>query len=180
MKKKNNNNKFIIFVGVFLLVSLIFVFKKNKSTFKETVTTSKSTKKYKPITKKEAKQSVSKNVEKSTKPLEKKHSKSQQKKSIQAGKWEQAYTQNFMRMTKASPVTNFHIKNLKKVTLLKNKRSIHAQHVIISYKNAAGIPMSFEAHINSQTGQLIQSWNKTRLERRKTASLDPQGREYNP
>jgi hypothetical protein len=94
--------------------------------------------------------------------------------------WKAKYTSNFKRMVNTDDIINFEVKNQKSVVLVKRNHGINVEHVIVSYKTTGGVPFSFEAYINSETGQMVQSWNKTRLEIRRSIKLSPVGKEFSP
>jgi Zn-dependent metalloprotease len=56
---------------------------------------------------------------------------------------------------------------------IKNGIAKNVEHVLVSLVHNNGNPSSFEAYIDSQTGKIIKTWNKTRYESRKPLSVDP-------
>ena len=66
------------------------------------------------------------------------------------------------------------LKLKRKRSLIKkeNKSSRRLEHVIVRYQSPSGNPFTFEALIDSETGVMVQSWNKTRYEKRLPIALD--------
>lgn len=85
--------------------------------------------------------------------------------------WEEKYRHNFLRMIPDHKVKDFKVELKRSIVLVKNNIGKHLEHVVVSYTNPEGRPFSFEAHINSQTGQVEQTWNKTHHEFRKPAQI---------
>ena len=92
--------------------------------------------------------------------------------------WKEKYQHNFMRMLGDQKVTDFKIKLKKSIIKVHNNVGRHLEHVVVSYKKPNGDPFSFEAHIDSATGQVVQTWNKTRYEYREPARLKADGHKF--
>ena len=82
------------------------------------------------------------------------------------------YQANFERMLGDQKAKNFKIELKRSVIKLSsNKFGRYLEHVLVSYIKPDGEPYSFEAYIDSQTAQVVQSWNKTHYEFRTPAAL---------
>jgi Zn-dependent metalloprotease len=65
------------------------------------------------------------------------------------------------------------IEHKNSAVFIKNGIAKNVEHVIVSLVHNNGNPSSFEAYIDSQTGKIVKSWNKTRYESRKPLKVDP-------
>lgn len=81
--------------------------------------------------------------------------------------WKKKYKHNFQRMVKGQNFSNFKVKVKKSIVKVKGNIGRNLEHVIISYKKPNGQPFSFEALIDSESGHLVQTWNKTQYEFKK-------------
>lgn len=81
--------------------------------------------------------------------------------------WKQIYTGNFKRMLYDKKPQNFKVKLKRSIIKLKEHTAQNLEHVLVSYTKPNGHPFSFEAMIDSETGSLIRTWNKTRYEFKK-------------
>ena len=57
----------------------------------------------------------------------------------------------------------------------KHGRVLDVEHIIVRLVSKEGLPSSFEAYIDSHTGRILQSWNKTRYELNKPLSFSTEG-----
>lgn len=64
------------------------------------------------------------------------------------------------------------IKHKRSIVKKENKSSRNLEHIVVRLKLANGNPFSYEALVDSETGAMIQSWNKTRYEHREPTLLD--------
>lgn len=78
--------------------------------------------------------------------------------------WKTNYAKHFNRMLYGQKVQDFKVKVKRSVVQVKNSIGRNLEHVIVSYKKPNGDPFAFEALIDSETGMMVQSWNKTRYE----------------
>lgn len=93
--------------------------------------------------------------------------------------WKEKYTKNFLRMLpKDQALKDFKIKVKKSLLKVKNNVGRNMEHIVVSYKKPNGYPFSFEALVDSETGAVIQTWNKTRYEFNDTVKLNPAGKRY--
>lgn len=92
--------------------------------------------------------------------------------------WKEKYQQSFLRMVNSHEVKNFEVKLKKSILKVKENTAQNLEHVVVSYTNAHGDPFSFEALIDSATGQSVQTWNKTRYEHKHPPKLKARGREF--
>ena len=90
--------------------------------------------------------------------------------------WITKYKENFLKLTNSSDINELKIKKQKTVQIKKAGIFKTLEHVIVSYRNNAGIPYSFEALIDPKTGTLVQSFNRTRLEFKKKILFNQEGR----
>ena len=85
--------------------------------------------------------------------------------------WKKNYTHNFLRMAGVKKVHDLKIQTKKSLLKIKDKTGTYLEHIIVSYKKEDGLPFSFEALIDSETGSVVQSWNQTRYEYNKRYSV---------
>ena len=90
--------------------------------------------------------------------------------------WKEKYQKNFLRMTSKEKVKGFKIELKKSMVQVKNNIGRNLEHVVVSYIKPNGQPFSFEALIDSETGRIVQTWNKTRYEFKKPFKI--QGDKY--
>jgi hypothetical protein len=195
--KKFNSKKFLFIIAPITGLAIFFWFSNNKTTTNSNQKTLVQTKKTyqknsqnlkptKPIIKDKASglgrttasvptKLQSRRVIGSKLPIEKLHLSNKVSSS-----WKEKYINNFQRMTKASNIIDFKVKNQQSAIYVKRNYAINVEHVIVSYKTPGGVPFSFEAYINSETGQMVQSWNQTRLEIRRSIGLSSKGKGFTP
>lgn len=89
-----------------------------------------------------------------------------------ADDWQAKFEQSFEESRSLLGFNSFQIKHKRSVLKKENKSLRHFEHIVVRYKLPNGNPFSFEALIDSETGTMVQSWNKTRYERREPTSLD--------
>lgn len=70
------------------------------------------------------------------------------------------------------------IKHKRSILKKENKSSRNLEHIVVRLKLPNGNPFSYEALIDSETGSMIQSWNRTRYERREPILLDGTNRHF--
>jgi len=92
--------------------------------------------------------------------------------------WKELYSKNFLRMLGDTKIKDFNVKLKKSILKVNNNIGQQMEHVIVSYTKPDGNPLSFEALIDSQTGSVVQTWNKTRYEFNKPAKLNSTGRKF--
>ena len=73
--------------------------------------------------------------------------------------WKEKLGQNLLRFLR--PDTSVYIKKQKSVSLLENDRLRHAEVVIIQLKSPEGRRYSYNAYVDSQSGKVLQTWNRT-------------------
>lgn len=92
--------------------------------------------------------------------------------------WKKKYINNFMRMSGAKEIKNFEVIQKKSILKVKNNIGKNLEHILVSFNKPNGQEFSFEALIDSQTGQLVRSWNKTHYEKEHPFLLNPAGKEF--
>lgn len=92
--------------------------------------------------------------------------------------WKDKAVKKLSHVWHSSHSNSLEIKSIKSAIFVKNGIGKNVEHVLISITNDKGLPASFEAYIDSESGKIVQSWNKTRYEYRDTFSVSPQGREF--
>jgi len=70
------------------------------------------------------------------------------------------------------------ITELKSVVFVKHGIGKYAEHVMVSIKKDGGRARTYEALVDSQTGSILQTWNKTRAEKRESIQVSIQGRGF--
>jgi hypothetical protein len=90
--------------------------------------------------------------------------------------WKKLYKSNFLRMASVKKVKGLKIELKKSMVQVKNNIGRNLEHVVVSYIKPNGQPFSFEAIIDSETGHLVQTWNKTHYEFKKPFKI--QGAKY--
>ena len=170
MKKKNHNKKPIIIISLIGLLSFFIVAPKNQPT--------------KQITKKEKHKNSSQKVSRSIASIPT----SKQNNRIIVGNkkninnvnlinkvnknWKNIFANNFKRMTNLKEIKNLEIELKKSIIKIQNNSGRNIEHVLVRYMKPNGMPMSFEAYIDSETGQTIQTWNKTHYDFKKPLTID--------
>lgn len=91
--------------------------------------------------------------------------------------WKEDYRRKFLRMSAIKKVQKLKIESIKSIVKIKNNTARNLEHIKVSYLQENGDPFSFEALVDSETGSLIRSWNKTRYEFKKSISFNPKGHE---
>ena len=190
--KKNITKKIIILSSFALLLTAVWNTHNNSSTKKEVA--KEDFIEAKKVTSKDSKDfTTKKSSQRSIAAINPKKSKDQRKRigglvnqpiinTINAPKktWKTKYKENFFRMGHNAQIKNFEIKHKKSATLVKRNIAKNVEHILVSYNLPNGDAYSFEAYIDSQTGQLVQAWNKTRPEFKKGLNLSGQGKVYKP
>ncbi len=86
-------------------------------------------------------------------------------------KWKDKAVSNLSRVWISDK--EIEIEHKESAVFIKNGVAKNVEHVLVSLVHNDGNPSSFEAYIDSQTGKIIRSWNKTRYESRKPLKVDP-------
>ena len=86
--------------------------------------------------------------------------------------WESKFSTSFQKSLVGVQAGSFQVKKQRSIIKKVNKSSRIFKHVIVRYRNALGNPYSFEALIDAETGSMVQSWNRTRYEKRLPIALD--------
>ncbi len=90
--------------------------------------------------------------------------------------WKEKYRKHFFKLVPTNQVKDFNVELKRSVIKVKDNIGKHLEHVLVSFKNQAGKPFSFEAYIDSETGHVVHSWNRTRHEIKQ--SLNIKGNQY--
>ena len=90
--------------------------------------------------------------------------------------WKDKYQKSFLRMTKNQQIKNLEVTLKRSIVKVENNIGKNLEHIIVSYTNQKGDPFSFEALVDSSTGQTVQSWNKTRYEFKTPLKLKGNGK----
>lgn len=91
--------------------------------------------------------------------------------------WKKTYKRRFLKMAAIKKVQSLKIEPIKSIVKIKNNTARNLEHIKVSYLQENGDPFSFEALVDSETGSLVRSWNKTRYEFKKSISFNPKGQE---
>ncbi len=86
--------------------------------------------------------------------------------------WQDKYKKNFMRMTFEEKLKDFTIEKKRSIIKVQNKIGRYLEHVVVRYVRPDGKPFAFEALVDSETGSLVQTWNRTRYEFKKHVKID--------
>lgn len=86
--------------------------------------------------------------------------------------WEKKFVTNFKTNLEDFLPSSFKIKHKRSIVKKENRSSRKLEHIIVRYQRTDGTPYTFEALVDSQTGSMVQSWNKTRYEQRLPIALD--------
>lgn len=86
--------------------------------------------------------------------------------------WEDKYKKRFKKSLYGKEIKNFKIEKKRSVVRVRKNVGTNLEHVVVSFTRPDGNPFSFEAYINSETGQLVKSWNKTRYEYKKPYKIE--------
>lgn len=86
--------------------------------------------------------------------------------------WKENFTKNFEKNRSQLGFNSFQIKHKRSILKKENKTSRNFEHIVVRYKLPNGNPFSFEALVDSETGTMAQSWNKTRYEKNEPTTLD--------
>lgn len=86
--------------------------------------------------------------------------------------WKENFKKSFEQSKSQLGFNSFQIKHKRSILKKENKTSRNFEHIVVRYKLPNGNPFSFEALVDSETGTMTQSWNKTRYEKREPATLD--------
>jgi len=90
--------------------------------------------------------------------------------------WKDKFQSNLVRNLKTEDYKDINIE-LKNSLIKVNKNvGVFIEHILVTIHRPDGSPFSYEAHIDSQTGSMIQSWNKTKYEFKNKLKLNPTGR----
>lgn len=76
------------------------------------------------------------------------------------------------------PGVKLEIKKVKPVLFVQHDIGTYVEHVKIVLKKKNGLKSAYDAYINSQTGGVIRTWNRTKFEIRPKAFLKAQGNEF--
>ena len=89
--------------------------------------------------------------------------------------WQQVYKRNIERMLNTK---NANVKVTKKKSYIKfdNNTGRYLEHVLVQMTKPNGSPYSYEALIDSETGSMVRSWNKTRYEFKEKLKLNHQNK----
>ncbi len=92
-------------------------------------------------------------------------------------KWQQNYKSNITRMLDGTTAPRS-IRLTRKRSLIRFRGNVgrYLEHVLVQMTKADGSPYSYEALIDSQTGSLVRSWNKTRYEFKQKSILNLSGK----
>ncbi len=90
--------------------------------------------------------------------------------------WKEKYQKNFFKLIPNNQVKDFKVELKRSVIKVSDNVGKHLEHVLVSFKNQAGKPFSFEAYIDSETGHVVHTWNRTRHEFKQ--SLNIKGNQY--
>ena len=86
--------------------------------------------------------------------------------------WEDKYKKRLIKSLYGKEIKDFKIEKKKSIIRVRKNVGTNLEHVIVSFTRPDGKPFSFEAYINSETGQLVKSWNKTRYEYKKPYKIE--------
>tara|TARA_Y100000768_G_C23991373_1_gene693800 strand:+ start:1452 stop:2072 length:621 start_codon:yes stop_codon:yes gene_type:complete len=92
--------------------------------------------------------------------------------------WLSLYEKNLKRMIRNDELSGLEIKKKKSVLKVKDGIARYLEHIVVNYDNGKSLPLSFEAYIDSQTGQMVQSWNQTHIEFKKPIKLQASNRRF--
>lgn len=87
-------------------------------------------------------------------------------------KWEQKFREKFAQIDNSLRKNSIMIKHKRSIIKKENKSARNFEHILVSYRLPNGNPYSFEALVDSETGTMKQSWNRTRYEKRIPTKLD--------
>lgn len=86
--------------------------------------------------------------------------------------WEDRYKARFFNnIPEDQKIKNFKIEKKKSIVKVKNNSARNLEHIIVSFNKADGSPFAFEAMIDSDTGSMLHSWNKTHSENKNPVKL---------
>ena len=77
--------------------------------------------------------------------------------------WEKNLLQN-LNQNGGEGLQNIAIKKVQSVVWMKNEGSVNAESVIITLKNKEGAESTFRALVDSQTGMILETWDRTIFE----------------
>ena len=86
--------------------------------------------------------------------------------------WKQKFLNTLKVQNSDIAMNAVKIKHKRSIIKKENKTSRNLEHIVVRLKLANGNPFSYEALVDSETGTMIRSWNKTRYERREPTVLD--------
>lgn len=70
------------------------------------------------------------------------------------------------------------IQNVKPVLFIKHNMGKYAEHVKIILKKESGLKSAYDAYVDSQTGAIIRTWNRTKFEIKPKFLLKSHGNEF--
>ena len=94
------------------------------------------------------------------------------KSNIRSEKWEQKFREKFAQIDNSLQKNSIKITHKRSIIKKENKSARNFEHILVSYRLPNGNPYSFEALVDSESGTMKQSWNRTRYERRTPTKLD--------
>lgn len=74
--------------------------------------------------------------------------------------------------------TQLEIREVKPVIFVKHNIGKYAEHVKVILKKESGLTSSYDAYIDTQSGNIIRTWNRTKFEIKPKVSLQAQGNEF--
>ncbi len=94
--------------------------------------------------------------------------------------WKDITYSNINDQLSLSPNANYKlsIKEIKPVVYIKHGIGQYAEHIMVSIQKDNKRSRTYEALVDSETGTVIQTWNKTRPERRESVKVSIEGRGF--
>ena len=86
--------------------------------------------------------------------------------------WKEKYTKQFQRMAAIKDLKDFNVELKRSIVKVSANTGTNFEHILVSYIKPNGQPFSFEALVNSETGTMVRTWNKTRYEFKKNYKIE--------
>jgi hypothetical protein len=90
--------------------------------------------------------------------------------------WKKLATKRLQEFVPKS--STFSIEPVKSAVFVKHQIGRYVEHVIIEIKKPDGLVSSFDAYIDSQSGTIVQTWNRTKFEIRPDYQLEATGLDF--
>ncbi len=90
-------------------------------------------------------------------------------------KWKEIYTKRYINTIGTNLSKNLKVEHKKSLIKVHFDQGRYLEHIVVSNVDEKGNPFSFEALIDSETGTMVRSWNKTRYEFNRSPKIDTRG-----